>query len=92
MRDKRRDLAKYRKASTALRRRAKREGLPCWICRQPIDFDLHPSDKWAFTADHKVALAAGGDIMGPLRPAHRSCNSRRQTGAHERAFPSAREW
>ncbi|MDH6134644.1 5-methylcytosine-specific restriction endonuclease McrA [Kitasatospora sp. MAA4] len=42
----------------------------CWICGRPG----MASDP--ITADHEVPRAQGGGD-GPLRPAHRSCNSRR---------------
>nr|WP_265087383.1 HNH endonuclease [Nanchangia anserum] len=31
----------------------------------------------SFTADHVHELAKGGHLLGELKPAHRSCNSRR---------------
>ncbi|WP_113914199.1 HNH endonuclease [Micrococcus sp. KT16] len=31
----------------------------------------------SLTADHITPRALGGKLMGELRPAHRSCNSRR---------------
>ncbi|MDH6111932.1 5-methylcytosine-specific restriction endonuclease McrA [Kitasatospora sp. MAP12-15] len=48
----------------------------CWICGQP------GSEGDPITADHEVPRAQGGGDS-PLRPAHRSCNSRR--GAQQRA-------
>jgi 5-methylcytosine-specific restriction endonuclease McrA len=49
--------------------------MACWICGQP------GSDDDPITADHTVPRAQGG-ADSPLRPAHRSCNSRR--GAQQR--------
>lgn len=74
------DNRAYRDLSQALRRKAKREDLPCWICGMPIDFDAHPSSGMAFTYDHIVPIARGGKLRGPGRPAHRGCNARRGTG------------
>ncbi|VEI13228.1 HNH endonuclease [Trueperella bialowiezensis] len=67
----------YRDLSKALYRKSKRTNAPCWICGQPIDYDAHWKSKWSFTADHITPIALGGKWRGELRPAHRSCNSRR---------------
>lgn len=73
--DPRRDLRSYRDQVPEAKRKARRHGAWCFFCKQEIDLDLHPSDKWAFTLHHLVPLAAGGHINGPTAPAHRSCNS-----------------
>lgn len=49
----------------------------CWICGNPIDMELPPLHEHAFTCDHITPIAAGGDLHGETRPAHRSCNSAR---------------
>jgi 5-methylcytosine-specific restriction endonuclease McrA len=56
-----------------------RDGFTCWICRQPINPDIQLNRPMSGTADHVIPLAAGGpDTDDNLRPAHLSCNSRRQ--------------
>lgn len=92
MKDKRRDLRSYRTAAAALKRRAKRENMKCWLCGQGFDFDLPYHHADAFTADHVAPIAAGGHIVGPLKPAHRRCNSRRGDGNREQRLPTTREW
>ncbi|MGV4377948.1 HNH endonuclease [Trueperella pyogenes] len=67
----------YRDLTKALRRKAQAQNLPCWICGQPIDYQADWRSKWSFTADHVIPIALGGSQRGELRPAHRSCNSRR---------------
>ncbi|MEU6267685.1 HNH endonuclease [Saccharopolyspora shandongensis] len=53
-------------------------GLPCAICGRPINYDLPPNHRQSFTADHVVPMALGGtNTIDNVRPAHRSCNSRR---------------
>jgi len=61
----------------ALKRQARKTGAPCHLCGKPFDFDLDWKAPMAFTADHIEAVAAGGSMTGSLKPAHRSCNSRR---------------
>lgn len=43
----------------------------CELCGRP------PTAKDPLTADHVLPLPGRRDTVGPLRPAHRSCNSRR---------------
>lgn len=92
MKDPRRELRAYRSAATALKRKAKKQGLVCWICREPFDWSLPYHDARAFTADHVVPIATGGSILGPLRPAHRSCNSSRGTADRMERTPTTRTW
>jgi 5-methylcytosine-specific restriction endonuclease McrA len=65
------------KRSTALSL-AYRYGYYCHICNVLIDVSRVPTDAMSLTIDHVVALAAGGDDSSDnLRPAHRSCNSKK---------------
>lgn len=91
-RDPRRDLQSYRNARAALKAKTKKHGLTCWLCHEPFDWSLHPSERMAWTADHVTPLAAGGHITGPLMPAHRACNSRRNDGRSEARVPTTRRW
>jgi 5-methylcytosine-specific restriction endonuclease McrA len=58
-------------------------GLPCWWCGQDIDYSITGREAqrstWAFTLDHLLPLAKGGDLLDPAnaRSAHRRCNSAR---------------
>lgn len=68
---------KYQDKAQALRRQVASRGLPCWLCGKPIDLSLPYTHPMSFTADHVHQLKDGGNIHGQLRPAHRSCNSKR---------------
>ncbi len=69
-----RDDPAYRKARAELRD----HGRPCWLCGQPIRYDLRAPHPASFTADHVVELHRGGtNDPENLRPAHYGCNSRR---------------
>lgn len=53
----------------------------CHLCKRPIDLTLDPKDKWSWTLDHLDPRAEFGNHCPPLertRPAHRTCNSRKQ--------------
>ena len=79
----------------ALKRRTRRYGLRCWICGAGFDFSLDYRDPMAWTADHVHPVASGGAMLGELRPAHRSCNSRRGAFRDVAAVPkpkTARRW
>ena len=92
MKDPRRELRSFRKAAAALKRKTRRQGLPCWICQRPFDWSLHYLDRGGFTADHVHPLARGGSVNGPLRPAHRGCNSRRNDERNVAQMPTTRPW
>ena len=75
----RNDVA-YVAMAKALKAKTRREGLPCWLCHHTIDTSLDYRHPMSFTADHVKPVALGGAMTGDLRPAHRSCNSRRGVG------------
>ncbi|WP_162000659.1 HNH endonuclease [Bifidobacterium tibiigranuli] len=66
----------FRRQAAVLRRRTKREDLPCAWCGGHIDTNLPATDPMSFTADHPDSLANGGRLYGQqLEPMHRRCNS-----------------
>lgn len=76
----------YRRRQDALKRRTKREQLPCghgssWGCGKQIDTDLPSTHTMSFTADHDEALDNGGKLLGFLVPMHRGCNARKSNHA-----------
>lgn len=68
----------YRRQSSALKRKAAREGLVCVWCKQGFDFTLPNGHPMQFTMDHPVALENGGSLTGQQGvPMHRGCNSKK---------------
>ena len=61
----------YADLSQALRRKAKRNDWPCWICGKPIEWEADWRDPMSYTYDHVVAVATGGAVRGAGKPAHR---------------------
>lgn len=61
----------YRRKAQQLKHRAMKNGTPCAWCGQPFDWTLPPLHAMAFTADHVIALANGGDLLGELQALHR---------------------
>lgn len=59
------------------------QGLPCWLCGQPIDWDAAPQTPNAFEPDHFHPRSTHPELaLDPenLRPSHCSCNRSRQDG------------
>lgn len=72
----------YKKRITSWRRKLEKDPAlaVCWICGASIDMNLPVTHGRAFTLDHLVPLAKGGELEGEVKPAHRSCNSARGDG------------
>lgn len=68
---------------------ARRGGLDCAFCHQPINPDAPYLDPGELTVDHIVPLSAGGAPfeLANLAPAHRHCN--RQAGDKRSSAPSS---
>ncbi len=74
-----------------------RRDLPpvCWLCGRDIDRTLHHYDKWSWTLDHVEPLSTSPALaytLSNLRPAHRTCNSRKGEGAMPLANKVSRRW
>lgn len=56
---------------------------PCWICGEPIDYNLPHLDPGAFVVDHVIPLDKGGpDTLDNKRAAHRGCNRAKSNKPH----------
>lgn len=64
----------------------------CWLCGNPIDMKLPPHHANAFTLDHIIPLARGGDLHGETKPAHRSCNSARNKVNNQKNINTIIDW
>lgn len=64
----------------------------CHLCGDPIDMSLPYLHPRAFTLDHVVAIARGGDELGEARPAHRTCNSSRGDTTRQSSTATLLEW
>lgn len=64
----------------------------CWRCGEAIDMELPNNHPMQWTADHVQSMANGGEplSLANLRPAHRSCNSKR--GRQIQGQRLSREW
>lgn len=71
---------RWKAYAAAFKLKSSRDNAECAWCHNPIDYTLHPSHKWAFTADHIHELQHGGHLLGELAPLHRYCNSIKGNG------------
>ena len=62
-----------------------RDGIGCWLCRQPVDLTAGRNSDATATLDHVVPRKWGGkNHIDNLRLAHKACNAGR-----EKLFPSS---
>lgn len=64
----------------------------CWKCGKDIDMSLANGHPMQWTADHVQSMANGGAALqlSNLKPAHRSCNSKRGRALQD--FRASRDW
>lgn len=76
----------------------RQDDAPCWLCGQPIDWDLPAQHPMAATVDHLDPLSLGGAPLDTTRmaPAHMGCNARRGNSTTHttaaRTLPRSRRW
>src|SRR5690554_822709 len=75
----------YKRNKERLKRIGKQNALPCALCLQPIDYELHHSDAMSFTVDHIVPVSLGGNenAYSNMQPAHSRCNKARGNGTRQ---------
>jgi 5-methylcytosine-specific restriction endonuclease McrA len=77
-----RSSAEYRRTQQKARNHAAQTKQPCWLCGQPINYQLkHPHPK-AWTLDHAIPIKQNPAlILQPtnFRSAHWDCNTHRGT-------------
>ena len=75
-----RNTAHYQRLAAQCRAEAQRRRLPCWLCRQAIDWTAPPDDPASFSVDHVQPLSTHpwlAEDPTNFRPAHRGCNTSR---------------
>jgi 5-methylcytosine-specific restriction endonuclease McrA len=75
--------SKWRALAAKVLARAKANGEPCWICREPIDWDAPKRSPKSPTVDHLDPVSLGNPVLADLHRlavACKSCNSRRGDG------------
>lgn len=68
-------------------------GAPCWLCRQPIDYEL-TTGAWCFETDHyhpRKTHPHLAMVWENLRASHRRCNRSRQATSAE-DIGTEQEW
>jgi hypothetical protein len=86
-----RESKQYKKARNQFRSHAAAHHNPdgskgehCWLCGEPIDYQLRSPHPRSWTLDHAVPVKHRPELMldpGNFRSAHRECNDYRGTDA-----------
>lgn len=74
------DGRRFRKLVAALRRERRER---CWLCDQPIDYELEYPHPDSFSADHIVPVSRAPHlalVYSNLEASHLDCNRRRKDG------------
>lgn len=72
------DTRRYKRLVAALRREQRQ---PCWLCQQPIDYDLQYPHPESFSADHVEPVTFHPElalVYSNLAPSHLACNTERR--------------
>jgi CRISPR/Cas system Type II protein with McrA/HNH and RuvC-like nuclease domain len=70
----------YRDLRDRLGRIWRNQNRPCWMCKQPIDWDADHRSGNAYELDHVLPVSTHPDVAldpGNALPSHRSCNRNR---------------
>nr|DAT11399.1 MAG TPA: HNH endonuclease [Caudoviricetes sp.] len=68
---------------------------PCWLCGQPINYNLPHTHNDAFTIDHMLPYSTHPELLEDptnFRPAHRSCNIQRSNKTPDSLGTLSRNW
>ncbi|WP_182359460.1 HNH endonuclease [Tomitella gaofuii] len=91
-----RSTRRWKKLKAWFKAEATERELPCWLCGQPIAYDVHYMHPDAFSVDHMLPVSTHpehAEDAANLRAAHRHCNIVRQ---NKEAKPSlgrqTRKW
>ena len=87
----------FKRVKEEFYRRCKLDKPACWLCGQPIDYDVEPgSTDDSLTLDHRIPVSKRPDLQDDpanFMPAHRSCNIRRgDSDPHQSLGTFSRAW
>jgi 5-methylcytosine-specific restriction endonuclease McrA len=86
---------RWRRLRDRFRADCRNRRAPCWICRQPIDYQAPPQTPTAFEADHYKPVTTHQWLAYDytnLRPAHVKCNRARQAKPDQHTGWIAPNW
>jgi hypothetical protein len=72
-----RDHRRVKERIISLKRKWAQENAVCHLCKGPIDYSLKSKTPYSVEADDFLAVANGGNVLGPMFASHRVCNQRR---------------
>ncbi|MEQ3835298.1 HNH endonuclease [Lawsonella clevelandensis] len=68
---------------------------PCWLCGQPINYNLPTTHQQSFTIDHMLPYSTHPHLLEDqtnFRPAHRHCNIQRSNKTPTSLGTLSRNW
>lgn len=85
-------VEKFRTACSQQRNKDGSRGAPCWLCSQPIQYNLRFPHPGSFSVDHVIPADERPDLMldtANWAASHFSCNSARGGQSDDLYSPSA---
>ncbi|RRD61642.1 HNH endonuclease [Leucobacter sp. OH1287] len=80
-----RHTALYKKLRKTFRQTCQTKQLPCWLCEQPIDYNLPARHPEAFELDHINPVTSHPEQANNpnnFKPSHRLCNQTKSNKTH----------
>lgn len=75
-----RSTRRYKALRAEFRTKCKARNAPCWLCGNPIGYDLPRDHPESFNLDHFIPKSERNDLAEDprnFRPSHKDCNERR---------------
>ena len=75
-----RSTRRYKTLRADFRRKCRNANAACWLCGNPIDYELTADHPDCFNVDHAVPKSLRADLAedpANFRPSHKVCNERR---------------
>lgn len=91
-----RDTGNWKRMARAFKATSARKKSLCWLCSQPIDYDLAWGDPFCFSIDHFHPVSTHpelAEVWSNLRASHYDCNNRRGNRAPQPSIgTNSRRW
>jgi 5-methylcytosine-specific restriction endonuclease McrA len=75
-----RSTRRYKALRAAFRNQCEDERRPCWLCAQPIDYELPSDDPMSWSLDHRFLVSTHPHLAedpANFEASHLDCNKRR---------------
>lgn len=86
---------RYKMLKATFRAHCKANASACWLCTEPIDYDLDPAHPESFSLDHRYPRSTHPHLIedvGNFMPSHLTCNKARGNRAPTFIGKTSRSW